>query len=78
MSIRSIVTMGYSNGTFSIGTKFIPTMGYLISTLVDVGPGKFVNGQIYKPEFKQGQNFRPEYKQGEVFNPGFQQAQRDC
>jgi len=32
MSIRSVVTMGYSNGTFSVGTAFIPRAGYSSGT----------------------------------------------
>lgn len=73
MSIRSIVTLGYSNGTFSIGTKFIPTLGYTSSLVVIIaGPGEFVKGEAYNPGFQVGENYKPEVKQGEVYNPGFQ------
>lgn len=72
MSIRSIVTLGYSNGTFSIGTKFIPTLGYSISSVVIIdGPGEFVKGEIYNPGFQVGESYEPGVKQGEAYNPGF-------
>lgn len=34
--IKAIVSHGFSNGTFSIGTKFIPTIGFGIGAPVVV------------------------------------------
>lgn len=76
MSIRSIVTMGYSNGTFSIGTDFLPTLGYSLAILTE-GPGKFVMGEVYKPGFMEGEVYKPEFKMGDAYLPGFQQGQVD-
>lgn len=34
MSIRSVVTMGFSNGTFSEDVSLLPTLGYTIREIV--------------------------------------------
>ena len=58
MSISSIVTMGYGNGTFAPGVAFIPTIGYSISEDIVVDLGDVVIDSHDRPTVREGGTLR--------------------